>query len=90
MEKKPRSDKGIKKGKRVPYLECDLCSYKAEIQDAMILHKLNKHGTLEERMTGFKYYCKLCNTGSQSIGTHNKHLRTKKHIWNCGGEKTHD
>ncbi len=43
-------------------------------------HKLNEHGTIEEREKEFKYYCKDCDFGTFSIDIIEKYKKTKKYL----------
>lgn len=59
--------------------QCDKCEYKTKNKTTMIQHKLNTHASKEERETGFKYYCKLCDYGTFSIDMNKKHNESEKH-----------
>ena len=59
---------------------CEKCDYKTKNKTTMKQHKLNEHGTIEERQKGFKYYCEKCDFGTFSKDIMEKHNNTKKHI----------
>jgi len=61
---------------------CDLCDYKPSKIINMKLHYLNNHATLDERKSGFSFYCEKCNFGCFVEVLFNRHLETKKHITN--------
>ena len=42
-------------------------------------HKLNEHGTKEQREKEFKFYCKCCDFGSFSKDIYVKHTNSEKH-----------
>ena len=45
---------------------CDKCEYKTKNIYTFKQHVLNEHGTKEERLKEFKYYCKYCDFGTYS------------------------
>lgn len=72
-KKKTRSDK------KEPFkcMECGL--YETKYTSNLKLHILKNHKTIEEKIVGFPFYCKLCDTGFLYIETYSTHLQTKKH-----------
>jgi len=58
---------------------CKLCGYVTINKTNNLIHYLNYHATLEERINKYKYYCKTCNFGVMSKGLYDTHLTTKKH-----------
>jgi len=91
-KRKKRSDKGKKRKKyiqikskpkkssdnKVTYI-CDICQHDGKNKTGKIIHYLNYHATLEERINQYNYYCKTCNFGVMSEGLYKTHLQTKKH-----------
>lgn len=59
--------------------KCDKCEYKTKNNTTFKLHKLNEHGSLEERAVGFKFYCKICDFGTFSTDIFNNHNNSDKH-----------
>ncbi len=60
--------------------KCDKCDYKSINIINIKRHKLNEHGTKEERKNGFKYYCEYCDIGTFSNDMYEKHKKTQKHL----------
>ncbi len=70
------------KKKRSDYKEphiCNNCDFTSKNITNLKQHYLNLHGSLKERETEFKFYCKLCDYGTFSIDLFNKHNNTDKH-----------
>lgn len=59
--------------------KCKKCEYETKNKTLLKQHKLNEHGTIEERKEKFKYYCEVCDFGTFSIDIFNKHNNTRKH-----------
>jgi len=59
--------------------KCEKCNYKSKNIINLKQHKLNEHGTKEEREKEFKYYCEYCDIGSFSIDIMERHKNTEKH-----------
>lgn len=71
---------GVKKSKKVIDLyKCDKCDYKNEHKYNYIAHKLNHHGTKEERKEQFKYYCDTCDMGTFTKSVHETHMKSTRH-----------
>ena len=78
-KRKIRSDKGKKrKEKRKEYI-CDKCGYTTQLKTASVIHYLNYHAIMKERIEQYKFFCDKCNFGSMSKVSYNTHLNTKKH-----------
>ena len=61
-----------------PYI-CIKCNKHTINMNALKQHKLNEHGTLEEREKEFKYYCKICDFGTFSKNIYVSHGESEKH-----------
>jgi len=61
-----------------PYI-CIKCNKETINMNALKQHKLNEHGTLEEREKGFNYYCKVCDFGTFSKNIYVNHGTSEKH-----------
>ena len=71
-KRKPRSDK--------KHLDkCPKCNYTAKSNTTLKQHILIKHGTTEEKQTGFSYYCQDCDYGTFAKPSYDKHCLTTKH-----------
>jgi len=70
--KKTRSDKK-------DLYKCEQCEYKTKNIVIFKQHKLNEHGTTEEKKEKFKYYCDNCDFGTFSKEAFSKHSNTTKH-----------
>lgn len=70
--KKTRSDK------QDPY-KCEKCNYETKNIYTYKQHKLNEHGTIEDKKKEFTYYCEYCDFGTFSKDIYEKHNNTNKH-----------
>jgi hypothetical protein len=71
---------GHRKSKKVIEIyKCDNCEYENEHKYNYIAHKLNNHGTKEERKEQFKYYCDVCDMGTFSKSVHEIHVNSIRH-----------
>jgi hypothetical protein len=61
-----------------PY-KCELCNYETKNAISYKQHKLNHHGSKEDRETSFKYYCKYCDYGTFTKKLIENHKNTEKH-----------
>jgi hypothetical protein len=59
--------------------KCKDCDYFTNNNTNMIKHVLNKHSTKVERKEKFKYYCEICDFGTFSKNTIEKHNNSEKH-----------
>jgi hypothetical protein len=71
-KRKERTDK------KSPY-KCSICNYETKNIISFKQHNLNDHSTLEQRKSGFKFYCEKCDFGIFSIDLFNKHIDSEKH-----------
>jgi hypothetical protein len=60
--------------------KCSVCDFIGAHNDALKIHYLSKHGTIEEKEKEFTYYCKICDFGSFYENTFKSHCETKKHL----------
>jgi hypothetical protein len=68
-----------KSRKKIELYKCEDCEYINNHKYNYISHKLNHHGTKEDREKEFKYYCKLCDTGTYAKEAYDKHMISSKH-----------
>ena len=59
--------------------KCTKCSFHTKNITNLRQHFLNYHGTKEERESGFKYYCSVCDYGTFADNFYERHLTTHKH-----------
>ncbi len=74
---KPKSELAINKIKK-----CEICNYETKILTNYKLHILKYHKSKEDREKEFNYYCKSCDIGFYKKELFDKHLNTKKHLFN--------
>jgi hypothetical protein len=63
------------KNKKDP--KCCFCDFATTLTTNMKLHYLNHHATLEDRKTGFTYYCEECDIGCFTKALYKAHLESK-------------
>lgn len=59
---------------------CKVCSYKANTYSDARNHYLSKHGTNEEKLKEYPYFCKTCNIGTFGKSIYTAHCTSKKHL----------
>ena len=77
LEKKIIKNPAPKKGRKK--LKCELCDYETIKSLNLLIHKLNNHGTKEEKQSKYKYYCDICDYGTFIEQNYEKHNKSKKH-----------
>lgn len=79
LERHNKSKKHIGSDKTTYHCERGTCDYHTTSKTNFKMHMLNNHSTVQQKIEGFPYYCKICDIGCGAKSSYDRHLKSKKH-----------